>query len=119
MGHKYEMGHASLVNLYLILQCVFQKHDELFPDHQKFLTIYHITVQNSQQLFDNQRNVAKGLHQKVKPEVVDTSLFRCQNFRGNVDDIVPMFENPVVSRSKTTYTPLVIDTSSYRCPVAF
>ena len=41
-------------------QLVFNKHDELFPNHQNFLTICHITVQNTRQLCDNRRNISGG-----------------------------------------------------------
>ena len=116
--HKYEMGHSSWINFSHLILLVFQKHDYLFPNHQKILTICHTTIQNNCQLCDNWRNIVRGLYQRVKLAVIDTSTVRCQKCCGKFDDMVPIFDNPIVSRSKTTYRPLKNDTSC-GCPVAF
>ena len=101
VGHECHMGGASLINFSLIIQLVFQKHDELFPNNQHFLTICHINVQNNRQLRDNWRNLFGWSHQRVKISVVDMSPVRCQHFRRNFDYMV-----------KTIWEPCRLDTKN-------
>ena len=111
MDHEYDMGRASLINISVLIKRFFWKHYELFPDNQKFLTIFYITIQNTCQLCDNWRNIYGEGHQRLKLVVVETITVRCQNMSINFDGMVTVFENPFLLRSKMTYIPLVSDTS--------
>ena len=88
------MVYASWIDFSLLLQLVFQKNDELFPNHLKILTICHITIWNTRRLCDNWRNIYWGLHQRVNISLVDTSTIRCQKFRGNFNEMVTIFWEP-------------------------
>ena len=85
------MGSATLINSSLLIQIVFQKHDELFTNNQKLLKIFHITVQNTCQLCDNWSNISGGPHHILKLAVVDTSTTWCQKSRSIFDDTVTIF----------------------------
>ena len=84
VGHRYDKGNTSWINLSLLVQLVFHKSDELFPKPQKILTI-------CTSLFEIPANcvifwgiLTGGSHQKVHFFIVYTIPVRWKTSKENL-----------------------------------
>ena len=113
------MGIISLIHFSLLIRLVFQKHDKLFPNSRKLLTIWHITVWNNSNCVIIGGLFPGGRTREWNLPLLTGVLSGAKTSAEILITLWQNFENPVILRSKTTYILLLNDTSSCWITVVF